>query len=832
MKSIAITIACGFSLLAGVQVAAAQVVPDRTVGTTVSPTNLIDGGTRSGNNLFHSFSQFSIPTNGSAIFNNSADIQNIFSRVTGNTQSSIDGLIKAQGNANLFLINPSGILFGPNAKLDIGGSFIGTTANTIKFADGVQFSANDLNPNPLLTVTTPIGLQMGQNPGEITVQGSGNLLKTQSTLLAPYISTGPSSGLQVAPRQTLALIGGNITIVGGILTAPEGRVELVSLGNAGSVPIVQNQPTLTLGNTMGDVLRSVVDHRANIQLSNQALIDVNGIDSGSIQIQGKQVDLTTGAILWVQNRGEKIGGNITVNATDRILADGTSPDIVAPNGSIFRTISGITNETVSAGNNGKIILSAPSITVQNGANILNRSFASGTGGDLIINAKTFNVSGASSIQGDIVSIVGTITAGTGRGGHVILSVQDMALLNGGVLGALTIGEGSSGDITVNADTILVRGLSPILSASSLSIATLGGTGKADNLIINTRTLEISEGAIIASSSFGPGNAGNITINATESLSIRGVKQVVGNYETGLSSTVAPPLEPYKSLFNLPENNATGSSGSVIINTPKLSLSNRAYIVVENTGSGLAGELRVNADRIEINSGASLSASSESGQGGNIIIRSDSLLLRNRGDIYTNSQGGGNGGNINITANSLVGIEDSDIIASAVKGRGGNIQIKTQGLIGLKYRPQLTPDSDITASSDLGFQFNGTVQINSLELDRHLNFPTLAEEIIDSSQLISKGCSDRSNSNFIITGHGGLPSRLLGMSGIERTWGDIRPITTITTTATQPITPIQNLKSKIVEVTRIQTNIDGTIALVDDIATIVNRSAATCATFSN
>ena len=832
MKSIVITIAYGFSVLAGVQGVVAQVVPDRTVGTTVSPTNLIDGGTRSGNNLFHSFSQFSIPTNNSATFNNPVDIQNIFSRVTGSTQSSIDGLIKAQGNANLFLMNPNGILFGPNAKLDIGGSFIGTTANTIKFADGVQFSANDLNPNPLLTVTTPIGLQMGNNPGTIIVQGTGNLLKTQSTLLAPYISTGPSSGLQVASRQTLALVGGNIAIVGGVLTAPEGRVELVSLSNAGSVSIIENQPTLTLGNTTGDDLRSIVEHRANIQLSDKALIDVNGVDSGTIQIQGKQIDLATGAILWVQNRGEKIGGNITVNASDRILADGTSPNIVTPDGLIFSTVSGIFNETVNEGNSGKIILSAPTITVQNGARILNRSFTPGTGGDLIINAKTFKVSGASSIQGDLFSIAGSITTGTGKGGNVLLNAKDVALLNGGVLGALTIGEGTSGDITVNADTVLVNGLSPILSASALSLATLGGTGKADNLIINTRSLDISDGGVVASSSFGPGNAGSITINATDYLSIKGVEQVIGNYGTGLSSTVAPPLEPYKSLFNLLENDATGSSGSIIINTPKLSLSNRAYIVVENTGSGSAGELRVNASSIVINSEASLSASSESGQGGNIIIRSDSLLLRNRGAIYTYAMGSGNGGNINITANTLVGIENSDIVASAAKGRGGNIQITTQGLIGLKYRPFDTLNSDITASSELGSKFDGMVQINSLEVDRHLIFPTLAAEIIDSSQSISKGCNDRSTSNFIITGHGGMPSRLLGMSGIDRTWGDVRPITATTTIATQPITQIHIPKSRLVEASQIQINSDGTIALIDGIATIANRSAATCAILSN
>ena len=149
MKAIALTLVLSFGC--SVQGSMAQVIPDGTVGTTGSLTTPIDGGTRVGNNLFHSFSQFSIPTGGSAIFNNPTTIQTIFSRVTGNTRSSIDGLIQATGNANLFLMNPNGIVFGPNAKLNIGGSFLGTTANSIKFVDGVSFSANDITTNPLQT---------------------------------------------------------------------------------------------------------------------------------------------------------------------------------------------------------------------------------------------------------------------------------------------------------------------------------------------------------------------------------------------------------------------------------------------------------------------------------------------------------------------------------------------------------------------------------------------------------------------------------------------------------------------------------------------------------
>jgi filamentous hemagglutinin family protein len=208
----------------------AQVIPDNTLPTAVSSLDnrnfAIEGGARSGNNLFHSFSQFSIPTTGSAVFDNAVDVQNIFSRITGGNVSNINGLIQANGTANLFLLNPSGILFGSNASLNIGGSFLGTTAQSIKFGDGTEFSTVNPNGTGLLTISLPIGLQFGTLPAPITVQGTGHRLSQPSPIL-PIQVAASANELRGNSGSTLALIGGEIALDGGILSIEQGQIALV-----------------------------------------------------------------------------------------------------------------------------------------------------------------------------------------------------------------------------------------------------------------------------------------------------------------------------------------------------------------------------------------------------------------------------------------------------------------------------------------------------------------------------------------------------------------------------------------------------------------------------
>ncbi|MEJ1937376.1 filamentous hemagglutinin N-terminal domain-containing protein, partial [Nostoc sp. NIES-2111] len=219
----------GFSILFWLlnsTVTKADIIPDTTLPTnstvrTRDNIRIIEGGTQRGGNLFHSFQEFSFSaltsnsTGDTAIFNHNLAVQNIITRVTGGSPSYIDGIITTirGSRANLFFINPHGIILGTNASLNIGGSFVATTANSLKFVDGTEFSAATANNTPLLTVSVPLGLQFGTNPGKIEQP----------------ISTDLPLDLQVQNGKTLALIGGDLSLQSSILQAAGGRIELGSV---------------------------------------------------------------------------------------------------------------------------------------------------------------------------------------------------------------------------------------------------------------------------------------------------------------------------------------------------------------------------------------------------------------------------------------------------------------------------------------------------------------------------------------------------------------------------------------------------------------------------
>ncbi|MEM1169208.1 MAG: filamentous hemagglutinin N-terminal domain-containing protein [Cyanobacteria bacterium P01_H01_bin.35] len=200
--------------------AIAQLVPDRTLGeenSVITPninikgreSHRIDGGAQRDANLFHSFEEFNIQRGRGVYFTNPDGVANILTRITGNNASSILGTLGVLGNANLFFINPNGIIFGPEAQLDIQGSFYGATADSILFENGFEFSTSDPQAPPLLTVNVPIGLRLPENAGSIQVEGRGHNLSLDPETFS-YVRDNRNVGLQVATGQTLALIGGDI----------------------------------------------------------------------------------------------------------------------------------------------------------------------------------------------------------------------------------------------------------------------------------------------------------------------------------------------------------------------------------------------------------------------------------------------------------------------------------------------------------------------------------------------------------------------------------------------------------------------------------------------
>lgn len=287
-----------------------QIIPDAlTINSQVTingDITTITGGSQAGSNLFHSFGQFSLPTGTQAHFKNALDINNILVRVTGQSPSSIDGLIQANGTANLFFINPNGISFGSNASLNIGGSFIASTANGIEFADGTYFDTQQTSPTQgLLTVAIPIGLRFSNRPASILVSGDGQGARTGSDLI------DTTSGLRVQPNQTLALVGGDMALTGATIKTAGGRIELGSVSGEGFVNLTSANKGWVLGysniKTFGD-----------IQLSDAAVVDASGSGGGDIRVNSRNLSLTGGSQLEASTLGTEAGGTIEVNSADSL----------------------------------------------------------------------------------------------------------------------------------------------------------------------------------------------------------------------------------------------------------------------------------------------------------------------------------------------------------------------------------------------------------------------------------------------------------------------------------------------------------------------------------
>jgi filamentous hemagglutinin family protein len=644
-----------------------QIVPDHTLPNNsqvnkIGNQIIIYGGTAKGENLFHSFQEFSLTKGNEAYFNNATTTNNIITRITGTNIANIDGLIRANGNANLFLINPNGISFGPNAQLVIGGSFIASTAESILFNDSTVFSTNNPNNGSLLTVNVPIGLQFGSNPGEIQLQGPENAIVYNDSF-RPIFSDRPV-GIEVSPNSTIALIGGNINFQGGHLTTRGGRIELGSVGG-------NNIVTLVPVNNGWTADYSQVNNFQNIELFQGASIDSSGERAGDIHLQGQSILLYDGSVISGNPLGDLVSGAITIKAIDTVIVSGVNS---------LEFPSSILNEVdIGASSDG-----------------------------------------------------GFMTIDTGR----------LLIENGGVISVGTFGSGDGGKLLVNArESVEIRGFrTGKIPSYLINEANFEGTGSSRSLTVNTQRLIIEDGGSLAVGTSNPvGRGGDIIINASESVELSGVN--------GFGDGSEISIKAY--------DNATNIAGSIWINTNRLFVGNKAIIGGRHSGSGNGGDLTINANTILLANQGSITANTASGNGGNINLNvRDGLIMRDRSEISTEAGGTGNGGNIAINAATIVALENSDIVANAFAGSGGQININTQGIFGTEFREELTPNSDITASSEFGL--SGTVTINNPAVNPNTGLVKLSERVNDPGNQVEMGCAASRGSSFTVVGRGGIP----------------------------------------------------------------------------
>ena len=655
----------------------AQLIPDDTLGgenSLVTPQDvrdLIEGGAIRGDNLFHSFREFNINDGQRVDFANPTEIVNIFTRVTGVNPSDIFGTLGVDGTANLILINPNGISFGANAILDVRGSFFATTADSLVFDNGWEFSATNPEAPPLLTINIPMGLQYGSNPGNINVN---------------------QSILEVEQGQSLSLMGGNIQVeggevngqgrVGGQLNAPGGIIELGSITAAGFVGI----------NSDGSFSFPEGVTRGNVSLNNQAIASIVSSGGDGINVNARNLMITGGSSLRAGIIKEGLpdpdsqAGDININTTESVIL-GNQEDPSENNRSFIQSF--VFQDTVgNAGNininTGELVLYVANIQSQVDRN------SQGNGGNININANTIDL----------------------NGGSIQTQLRDNS-------------QGKAGNININTNYISLREIINVQRSKIQALVEDNAIGDGGNIVINTDYLLLDKARIDASiNDNSQGNAGNILIDAGANGSIKITAEVIdstidtslgvesqgstGNIEIitgslylngqGINTSEAIPLTGITSrleqgavttdangnitivadTINLNGQasiesslleGAKGDAGSIEVTTNTLTLNganasirstiNQPLITetqVVNPSTGTAGNLQIKAQTITMRDGAHfrLSALPDSnGTPGNVTISTNSLELTDGSYISTDGDGTGDAGKIEINATDYV-----------------------------------------------------------------------------------------------------------------------------------------------------------------------------------
>ncbi|MEM1141808.1 MAG: filamentous hemagglutinin N-terminal domain-containing protein [Pseudomonadota bacterium] len=670
----------------------ADVVTDGTVGAASAlsgPNFMIPDslGTRAGSNLFHSFSQFSLSSTESATFTSSfsGETHNVISRITGGAPSLIDGrLASTIPGADLWLINPNGVLFGTGSSLDLQGGLHVATASYVALQDGGRFGADVADPGNTLLTTAPVSaFGFLDTPQPVSVNGQ----------------------LELAEGQALTFTAGDISI-GGQLETPSGQVSVVALGRSGELAIAT-------GGGVDDTSLHSFTTLANVDISsangNLARIRSNGASPGSIYIRGNSFVLD-GLVASIANELDTDDAQINIAARERIAIGTRSPDsflasavlggaegadlrLVAPDIAIAETaVVTAFVDSSAQGDGGNLTIAADRLSVA--GNLSTATNGSGDAGDVSINGYTAGHAQTVSVSGDeafISADSGVLSASTeGDAGRINIATQSLLIdsNNGGVFADAQTA--SAGTITLSVDELLLR--QGTVSASVVP----DGSGEAGSIEI--RGLDSSMGAAAS--------AGLVRILRGDGATADGTRAPATITSSGAGGSVTVTADHVEvldgGLISIVNLDQVGAPGAITLNVNQLDVgapdsgspAAPSLITTATSGAGDAGNIVIRgvgstdsnilpALRVSLSdefgglSADSFSRENDAGASGDITLHSENVLIQNSAGIGS-TNAGGTPGSVTLNVDSLV-VTGAGAISTLTVGNAAAGDINIRGL---------------------------------------------------------------------------------------------------------------------------------------------------------
>ncbi len=736
---------------------------------------------------------------GSIFLNNRATLttenngNGLAGKITLNTPNQIsitDGVrVLATGDSGELFIGDLQSFSPALLRIEGANTQIGTDNNSTssdKNAGSINISAAQIVINQAQLSSSTFG---SGRAGNIFLQATGSFEMNDGNFFSNVISGATGRA-------------GDITINAGSVSLIDGAQLQSSVlrggqGNSGNITITSREDVRISGvsprNQLPSAIFSNVVSNAN---SNAGNISITS-QTGSIFLNDK-------ALLQTTNSSDGFAGNIMLNARDQIsvnqssiisngkqgsiligkndASSGTSsPRVVRLDGSTLSTKNGsVENSLDKEINAGDISIDATeSISVANSSRITSSTERPGNAGSIRLRSENGNINLAYS---DIFNTVEE--GGIGNAGNINILARNLSLTDGSQIQTLVRQgqRGNAGNIIIkasddvsfsgfsNTDRTGRQGFFPSGLRSDVNERAVGNGGNID---ITSKNFSISNSAVIGANTFSSGNAGNIDITANTFSATEGGQINTNTFSSGnagnITLNVADRItvsgkdsnNQISAILAITAENSTGRGGNIFIDPIEVRVTDGAFIAVASLGQGAGGNIQLFARRLILDNNGTITSETSTQDGGNItLFLEDILLLRRNSRVSASvASAGGDGGTITINSPLLVAVQssDSNIIATAEEGRGGNIQLNNiAGIYNFQIGGSNDPNTnDISAGSRLGQ--SGTVQINNSAIDTTQGVITLPMEPNDPSKQIAAGCGE-TESEFVITGRGGLPSR--------------------------------------------------------------------------